>query len=831
MQISQRVRVRGARWRIADIRPFEACQLLTLAGASSSRGVVEQQVLAPFDDVEPFGEQRRARFASANRWWHTCRTLIADNTPPGGLQCPHRAGIELMPHQLEPALAIVRGLGSRLLLADEVGLGKTIQAGIVLAELRTRGLADRILVLAPAGLRDQWIEELAGRFDLGPLLADAASLRRISATIPLGVNPWLTLRIAVASLDYVKRPEVLPLVLACPWDTLVVDEAHAAAGDSDRQAAVASIASRAAYVLLLTATPHNGDDRTFASLCRFGASGDELVVFRRRKADVRPGAIRKIHVLHTRSTVEELRVHQRLQQYVVAVSAESDAAWLAASVLHKRAMSSAWSLARTVERRLASLANPIVETASQPGLPFDDRDGELAGADDEPVWPAGVGLSDPLRERRLLRGVATAARAAAVRESKMNALARLLRRTREPAIVFTEYRDTLLHVRSVLGQSAAILHGGLSRAERTTAVDEFVRGRCPLLLATDVGAEGLNLQHGCRLVINLELPWNPMRLEQRIGRVDRIGQRRTVHAFHLVAAGTGEDEILRRLKLRVARAQAEIGAPDPFGAIEEFTAARHIVCPPRAGVPTARGVRLGVKTGVDGEPPEALKPELVFGTVPRKTPDLGDDSRLECHRLGFARVLLGRTRLQGRQPRRMPATASDADGPMIARVRRAALRRALGRRVLTVWQVAHENGSSRIVESTLVPVAIDLARIPRRWSKRAVDGLFKQYRRVGAVDLIEQSAAGWRDSADRSIRALFTTRLARERAIIALVARSDGVQVQAGLFDRRAERARQQAVAASLDAESERQERLAALHLSATISAARPQLLLVLLPR
>src|SRR5206468_12409109 len=125
--------------------------------------------------------------------------------------------------------------------------------------------------------------------------------------------------------------------------------------------------------------------------------------------------------------------------------------------------------------------------------------------DDEPVWPAGLGLSDPLREQRLLRGVAAAARAAAERESKMHALARLLRRTREPAIVFTEYRDTLMHVRSVLGQSAAVLHGGLTRTERAAAVDEFVGGRCSLLLATDVGAEGLNLQHGCRLVINLEL--------------------------------------------------------------------------------------------------------------------------------------------------------------------------------------------------------------------------------------------------------------------------------------------------------------------------------------
>ena len=100
----------------------------------------------------------------------------------------------------------------------------------------------------------------------------------------------------------------------------------------------------------------------------------------------------------------------------------------------------------------------------------------------------------------------------------------------------------------------------------------FAREPHALLLATDAAAEGLNLHHGCRLVINLELPWNPMRLEQRIGRVDRIGQRRTVHAFHLVASGTGETRLLDRLRARIAVAQTDIGAPDPLGDDERLTA-------------------------------------------------------------------------------------------------------------------------------------------------------------------------------------------------------------------------------------------------------------------
>src|SRR5207302_7732229 len=126
-------------------------------------------------------------------------------------------------------------------------------------------------------------------------------------------------------------------------------------------------------------------------------------------------------------------------------------------------------------------------------------------------------------------------------------------------------RDTLEWLARQLSERSALLHGGLSRTERVATLGAFNNGDVRLLLTTDAAGEGLNLHHVCRVVVNLELPWNPMRLEQRIGRVDRIGQRRTVHAFHLVAAGTGEEHLLAELRERIANAQREIGAPDPFG--------------------------------------------------------------------------------------------------------------------------------------------------------------------------------------------------------------------------------------------------------------------------
>jgi len=583
MQISQYVRVRGARWRVLDIRAYDDCQLVTLAGVTPPYVGIERRVLTPFDTVDPVDVRAHPRLVRPPQWRRACRGFLAANRPPGGLQSAVHARIDLLPHQLEPALAILRGIGSRVLLADEVGLGKTIQAGLVCAELLARGAIDRILVLTPAGLRDQWTQELAARFSIAATIVDAPGLRRLTATLPVGLNPWSTLSIAIVSIDYVKRPEVLPAALSCLWDLVIVDEAHGVGGDSDRHAAVSALASHAAYVLLLTATPHSGDRRAFASLCGVGSlDEDPLLVFRRSRADVKIGVPRRVHISHVRPSPDELRMHRSLADYSAAVRADRgemhDAAWLALSVLHKRALSSAWSLAQSIDRRLAVLAEAgAAPSEAQLTLPLGDPDGDLTAADEAPPWPADLSLGNPDDERRLLRKLIGHARAAATHETKISALVRLLRRARQSAVVFTEYRDTLLHISQAIDLPIVILHGGLTSRERAAALTQFAGTPRMVLLATDAAGEGLNLHHHCRLVINVELPWNPMRLEQRIGRVDRIGQQRTVHAFHLIAAATSEPRILRRLKMRIAAARADIGAPDPVGIDEELSVARLVI--------------------------------------------------------------------------------------------------------------------------------------------------------------------------------------------------------------------------------------------------------------
>ena len=360
--------MRQRTWVVQDVDPFEHCRLLTLCGADHTGTVHTCRVLHPFDDVDTTKRSRRLHRVGMRAWRRACRALIVEDGTASALRTAAAARIELLPYQLEPALALLRGLGSRLLLADEVGLGKTIQAMLAVAELRARGAARRILVLCPAALRDQWVEECAARFSLALAILEQASLRRIRARLPIGVNPWSIEPLAVSSIDFVKRPEVLPAVLSASWDVVVVDEAHGACGQSDRREAVARLCERASYVMLLTATPHNGDEPAFASLCGLGSHGDGLVVFRRSRLEAGRDAGRRVHTIRVAMNDAERRMHAALAALTGAIRRESTdtdgAIWLMLALLHKRALSSPFAVAASAERRLQMLDGRTMEAAS-----------------------------------------------------------------------------------------------------------------------------------------------------------------------------------------------------------------------------------------------------------------------------------------------------------------------------------------------------------------------------------------------------------------------------------------------------------------------------------
>jgi superfamily II DNA or RNA helicase len=729
VRVGDRVRARCQRWLVTDVRSFDDCSLVTLTGVGPGNLGVEERLLSPFDRLELLAVRRRLRRVSRSRWRRVCRTLLASDGSAAILRTALRARMDLLPHQLEPALAVARGMGSRMLIADDVGLGKTAQAGLVIAELRARGAASRVLVLTPAGLRQQWVEELDARFRLTPALLDVREVSRRQQALPVGVNPWSTEPIVVTSIDYVKRPEVLPAVLDCRWDVVIVDEAHGAVSGTDRHEAASALCRLAPHVLLLTATPHNGDVGAFESLCGIGAAGDTLLVFRRTRQEVGLPLERRIHQLGVRPSQAEHRMHACLARFSKAVEREhggrDPAIGLALATLRKRALSSAFSLDQSVQRRLAHLAGGQGDTGHQLELQFNDCGGEAA--DDLPRWTVPE-FRNTDQERRLLERLAEAAQRAAIGETKLGALSRLLRRLGEPAVVFTEYRDTLSHVRDVAVPDAVVLHGGLSRAERRTALARFDAGA--VLLATDAAGEGLNLHRRCRVVINLELPWNPMRLEQRIGRVDRIGQRRRVHVFHLIARGTGEMRMLARLVSRVARARADIGVSNPLDA-------RDVSAAPSGGV----------------------------GLV-----CLAGEAEREKERLVAARALAVRSLGE--------VLEASAGGPCATRSARHRTRAWLGTRMLVLFQSTLCDSAGRIVASHVTPVLVRGASLSGQ-ALADLDAL--------AARATDSTLLPWREETLGVHQQFWQRRLDRELAIAQRVADTKANALQLVLFDLRAE--------------------------------------------
>jgi hypothetical protein len=267
-------------------------------------------------------------------------------------------------------------------------------------------------------------------------------------------------------------------------------------------------------------------------------------------------------VLWLKASEPERHVHSLLDRYVARIEREvrrdpRDAARLATVVLQKRAASSAAALERTARRRIALLrAGP--EPPVQPRLPLPGLLDDDAGEDVPDEWLRAPGLSNPRAECAWLGAIAEAARRAGRDDRRIAALRRLLRCTREPVVVFTEYRHTLewaaRHLRD-LGP-VEYLHGALSAAERQRALAAFTSGHARLLLATDAASEGLNLQRRCRTVVMLDLPWTPSRVEQRIGRVDRLGQLRRVHGLALAS----DTAFGRQLVARLARGRARMDA-------------------------------------------------------------------------------------------------------------------------------------------------------------------------------------------------------------------------------------------------------------------------------
>ena len=444
-----------------------------------------------------------------------------------------REGLAVYGHQVETARLVVQDLGGSAILADAVGLGKTMEAGLVRAELVARGRGEATLVLAPAGLVPQWREEWYSKFGW------------MSAT-----HPAAAASITILSLDAAKRGRLREAVLGRTWDVLVVDEAHHLKNPRTQNFGLVQAIHRR-HTLLLTATPLENrltELFTLVTLVSPNLFGSYLdfyrefilaprtprntaalrallarVMVRHRHQEVGLSLpAREVTLLPIELTRAERTLYERLSQHLRAIYAERLAG-------HGNLLP-----ILTIQRELCSSPQALAAT--------------LAGTD----W-----LGD--RHGDLL-GLARAA----TQPAKARALANLLRYLGEPALVFTEFRatqDMLVAHLTAGGIAAAPFAGHHSLRERERALAWFRHTPRGVLVATEAGSQGLNLQW-CHHVVNYDLPWNPMRIEQRIGRVHRLGQSSACHIYNLFAAHTIEEQILHLLHEKINLFREVVGELD-----------------------------------------------------------------------------------------------------------------------------------------------------------------------------------------------------------------------------------------------------------------------------
>ena len=433
-------------------------------------------------------------------------------------------------YQLETVRRVLRDFRGRVLLADEVGLGKTIEACLALKEYWMRGLVRKALILTPPSLVGQWVEELTYRFALTPVTPESPAFRQHPDEF------WAREPLVVASLALARQPAHRDRLSKIDYDLVIVDEAHVL---KNRASAAWQLVNdlKKRFLMLLSATPvgnNLSELYNLVLLLRPGLLKTEAQ-FRRdygrvqaledldRREKLR-ALLREVMVRNTRAHID-LKLPRRLAatQVVRPEAAEADVLASLSAVVRDR-----YPAASAAERwRLMMLQMQAGSSPSALRYGLRDRD-------------TGVELDGfaPIVARLDRVGVS----------AKTTTLIDLARRSAEKKIVFTRFRATLAELEQALaaeGFRVAVFHGGLTASEKDAAIGDF-QERAEILLSSEIGGEGRNLQF-CRTVINYDLPWNPAAIEQRVGRVHRIGQTREVYVFNFCLAGSVEEQILRIL--------------------------------------------------------------------------------------------------------------------------------------------------------------------------------------------------------------------------------------------------------------------------------------------
>jgi SNF2 family DNA or RNA helicase len=452
--------------------------------------------------------------------------------------------ISPLPHQISTAKHVLTHMHGRAILADEVGLGKTIEAGLLLKEYLIRGLVRKALILVPASLVLQWVRELHEKFNIH---AVAHKKHYVFETEP----------IVIASLESAKKQPQAELILNQHYDMLIVDEAHKLKNPRTRNYQfIQSI--RKTFCLFLTATPlQNNREELFhlmhlvrPGLCKredvhrqeaFQAKIQSVVIRNRRAEHIQSDIQRIIHNIPLKLSAEELDLYHGVEAYI-------------RNQVHTSNASQALALI-TLQREVCSSRDAVFVTLVNLFKKLPESDPRRAQ-----IWA----LVDKIKQIKA--------------NTKAEAALNIIRSIPDKVVIFTEYRATQQYLMHMLQQHnipAIPYQGGMGRGKKDWMAELF-QSKMKVLVATEAGGEGINLQF-CNQLINFDLPWNPMRIEQRIGRVHRLGQSRDVHIYNLVTEHTIESHVLGLLEDKIDIFRHCIGELDPILANAEKSIQTHVL--------------------------------------------------------------------------------------------------------------------------------------------------------------------------------------------------------------------------------------------------------------
>ena len=530
------------------------------------------------------------------------------NETAGGFLSSLASGIIPLPHQLHVLNRAMETNNIRYILADEVGLGKTIEAGMIIRELKSRGLVSRILVVCPTGLVTQWASEMQEKFHEKfqvILPSDYDTIRRLTdnddvyGQFDQVISPMDSIKPiekhAGWSEEKVEKynEERIYSIINSGWDLIIIDEAHRVAGSSGEVARYKLgnlLAQASPYLLLLSATPHNGKTEPFLRLIRLldadafpnakSIVREQVAPFlirteKREAIDNNGNLLFKNRITHlvTISWDERNNLQRELYEMVSSYVAKTYNKALRNRkknmcliflliIMQRMVTSSTAAIRQSLERRL----NVLLEQRTCVGnLREEDLD-ELNIEDGVEDALEAISLDMELEIEELKQIISLAKQAQfqnqdAKVEPLLNEIDAILSEDRtQKVIIFTEFVATQTYLQELLvnrGYTVTILNGGMSIDERNAAMQEF-KTSTSIFISTDAGGEGLNLQFA-NIIINYDLPWNPMKIEQRCGRVDRIGQQRDVHIYNFIVGETVENRVREVLEEKLSVILKEMG--------------------------------------------------------------------------------------------------------------------------------------------------------------------------------------------------------------------------------------------------------------------------------